>query len=133
MTRESHRTTTRVRYAETDGAGVVYHANYLLYCEIGRTEWLRSLGVPYRSVEDEGILLTVTEASLRFRKPARYDDPLVIETWLEALRRVRLVLGNRVLLGGSGEVLCDATITLASVDRNGRVVPLPDRVVAAVT
>ena len=70
----------RVRYAETDQMGVVYHANYLVWMEMGRVELCRSLGVSYRDMEAEGILLTVAEANCRYMAPARYDDEVSVMT-----------------------------------------------------
>jgi acyl-CoA thioester hydrolase len=69
----------RVRYAETDQMGVVYHANYLVWMEMGRVELCRALGVRYRDMEQEGILLTVAEAKCRYRAPARYDEEIVVQ------------------------------------------------------
>jgi acyl-CoA thioester hydrolase len=74
-------TRVRVRYADTDQMGVVYHANYLIWMEVGRVEYFRASGLRYRDLErDAGILLAVTEANLRYRSPARYDDEIVIRT-----------------------------------------------------
>ncbi len=79
----ANETTLRVRYAETDQMGVVYHSNYLIWMEVGRVELCRSLGVRYREMEQEGILLTVAEAGCRYHSPARYDDEVVVRTWIE--------------------------------------------------
>ena len=75
----------RVRYAETDQMGVVYHANYLIWCEIGRTDHIRAMGTPYRDIEKQGITLAVSEASMRFHASARYDDLIRVETTLISL------------------------------------------------
>jgi acyl-CoA thioester hydrolase len=80
----------RVRYEETDQMSVVYHANYLTWFEIGRTELIRSLGYPYRKIEEKGLLLPVTEAELKFKKPARYDDLVGIYTRVAQMSSVRL-------------------------------------------
>lgn len=72
--------TLRVRYQETDQMGVVYHANYLNWFEVGRTELIRELGMPYQTLEARGLLLPVIEADLKFRSPARYDDLVTIDT-----------------------------------------------------
>ena len=79
-------TTLRVRYAETDQMGVVYHGNYFAWFEVGRVELLRTLGYSYRSLEQEGCALPVVEVSCRYRRPARYDDLLTLETQIKALR-----------------------------------------------
>ncbi|WP_407871315.1 acyl-CoA thioesterase [Paenibacillus sp. P36] len=80
----------RVRYAETDQMGVVYHANYLNWFEIGRTELIRELGYPYRRIEEQGLLLPVVEADLKFKKPARYDDLVSVNTRVLEMTSVRL-------------------------------------------
>ena len=73
----------RVRYAETDQMGIVYYANYLVWMEIGRVEYCRAAGIRYRDMEQEdGILLTVAEASCRYASPALYDEEVVIRTWI---------------------------------------------------
>src|SRR3954454_1125136 len=83
--------TIRVRYAETDRMGLLHHANYLVYFEQGRTELLRSLGMSYRDLEDQGYLLVLTRAEVRYRRPARYDDLLTVRTTLARATLVKLV------------------------------------------
>lgn len=73
-------TTLRVRYSETDAMGLVYHGNYLVWFEMGRTEWLRSRGQSYREMEAEGMMLPVTEAHCEYKASARYDDELCVRT-----------------------------------------------------
>ncbi|SDC08890.1 acyl-CoA thioester hydrolase [Paenibacillus sp. UNCCL117] len=85
-----HNYEIRVRYQETDQMGVVYHANYLTWLEIGRTEMIRELGIPYERLEAQGLLLPVLEADLKFRQPARYDDRVTVYTRLESLTPMRL-------------------------------------------
>ncbi len=88
----------RVRYAETDQMGVVYHANYLVWFEVGRVEFIRKLGMDYRSMEQEdGIGIAVVDVSARYRYPARYDDELVIETRLLAARGAMVKFGYRIV------------------------------------
>src|SRR5918912_1824796 len=72
----------RVRYAETDQMGVVYHSHYLVWCEIGRTDHIRGLGMSYREMEEQGVTLAVAEASIRYTAPARSDDLLRVDTTL---------------------------------------------------
>lgn len=79
----SSETILRVRYAETDQMGVVYHSNYLIWFEVGRTELFRDLGIPYTIFEEQGLALAVVEASCRYRRPAKYDDELVVSTQVE--------------------------------------------------
>jgi len=80
---ESVSTQLRVRYAETDQMGVVYHANYIVWMEVGRVEYFRAQGIRYRDMEQEGILLVVVEAHCRYHSPARYDEEVSIRTWVE--------------------------------------------------
>lgn len=89
----------RVRYQETDRMGVVYHANYLNWFEIGRTELIRELGLPYRTLEEQGLLLPVTEAAVSFRAPARYDDLVVVHTRIEELSGLRVSFASEVRRG----------------------------------
>ncbi|OPH46789.1 thioesterase [Paenibacillus ferrarius] len=97
MTQEKwHHTQVRVRYAETDQMGVVYHANYLTWFEIGRTELIRGLGYPYRKIEDKGLLLPVVEAEVKFKKPARYDDLVSVYTRVIEISSVRLQFAYEV-------------------------------------
>lgn len=78
-----YETSFRVRYAETDKMGVVYYANYLIWMEVGRAEYCRAAGIRYRDMElDDGILLAVVEAHCRYLRPARYDEEIVVKTWV---------------------------------------------------
>lgn len=123
-------TTLRVRYAETDQMGVVYHGNYFAWLEIGRVELLRSLGFTYAALEKEGCGLPVVEASCRYRLPARYDDLLTIETVVKALRGSIVLFTYRVLRGQ--ELLAEAETKHVAVDREMRPRKLPEREHAAI-
>ncbi len=116
--------TVRVRYAETDRMGLLHHANYLVYFEQGRTELLRSLGLTYRDLEDQGYLLVLTKLEVRYRRPARYDDLLTVRTTAERVTAVRIDHRYEVLRDGL--LLAEGTSTLACVDRDGRPQALPD-------
>jgi len=83
--RLSSKTHVRVRYSETDQMGIVYHANYFVWFEVGRSELFRELDLPYTQFEEQGLGLAVIEASCRYRKPSRYDDDLVIVTELDKI------------------------------------------------
>jgi acyl-CoA thioester hydrolase len=85
-----HEFKIRVRYAETDQMGVVYHGNYAQYFEMGRVEWLRNLGVSYKSMEEAGIMLPVVSLTMNYKKPARYDDLLTIKTMLKKQDGVKI-------------------------------------------
>ncbi|WP_264559368.1 acyl-CoA thioesterase [Flavobacterium sp. N2270] len=80
----------RVRYAETDQMGVVYHGNYAQYFEMGRVEWLRNMGVSYKWMEDNGVMLPVVSLSMDYKKPARYDDVLTVKTIFKSQTSVKI-------------------------------------------
>ncbi|MBN6188011.1 acyl-CoA thioesterase [Aneurinibacillus sp. BA2021] len=98
-------TTIRVRYQETDQMQVAYHANYLVWFEVGRTEMIREMGFPYRRFEDLGFMLPVTEAHVTYKKSARYDDEVMIRTRVIRCEGVRLQLGYEALRLPEGELL----------------------------
>ncbi|MDQ7092711.1 thioesterase family protein [Desulfosporosinus sp. PR] len=95
------KTRLRVRYAETDQMGIVYHSNYLIWFEVGRTELFREIGLPYTRFEEQGLGLAVIEASCRYRKPARYDDELEIVTEIEKITTRSVAFSYQILRAGS--------------------------------
>jgi acyl-CoA thioester hydrolase len=97
----------RVRYAETDQMGVVYHSNYLIWFEVGRVEFIRQLGLNYKQMEEEGCGIAVVDLHVRYKAPARYDDELVIETRLLAARGAVVRFGYRILRVSDGLLLCE--------------------------
>ena len=115
----------RVRYAETDQMGVVYHSEYLVWCEIGRTEFIRALGLPYSEMERRGALLAVVDASLRYHAPARYDDLVRVETSLSSVKSRAITFDYLIKNVQSGARLVTARTMLVSLDRDGRSAPLP--------
>jgi acyl-CoA thioester hydrolase len=119
-----HTTLVRVRYGETDQMGVVYHPNYFLYFEAGRTELLRASGVVYSELERTGVYLVVTEARCRYRAAARYDQELRIVTRVESVTKVTVRFSYRVL-GPDGVLLAVGETELASVDRAKSPIRLP--------
>ena len=116
--------TIRVRYAETDRMGLLHHANYLVYFEQARTELLRSLGLTYKDMEDQGFLLVITKVEVHFRRPARYDDLLTIRTTVVKTTMVRI--DHRYEVFCEGRLVADGSSTLACVDRTGRPQVLPE-------
>jgi acyl-CoA thioester hydrolase len=116
--------TIRVRYAETDRMGLLHHANYLVYFEEGRTELLRQAGLAYKDLEDQGYLLVLTKAEVRYRRPVHYDDRLTLRTLVVRTTAVRI--DHRYELFRDGVLLAEGTTTLACVDRDGRPQALPD-------
>ncbi len=115
----------RVRYAETDQMGVVYHANYLIWCEIGRTDFIRALGTPYAQLERDGVMLAVSDAALRFHASARYDDAIRIYTRLTDVRSRAMTFAYRIVLAESNTQLVSGTTGLISLTREGRLASLP--------
>jgi acyl-CoA thioester hydrolase len=118
----------RVRYAETDQMGVVYHANYLVWCELGRTELIRVRGAPYAELERQGVRLAVSEATLRYHAPARYDDLVRVECWTEEVRSRAVTFSYLITRGredGSRERLVTARTALIALDHDGRPRKLP--------
>ena len=118
----------RVRYAETDKMGVVYYANYFVWFEVGRTDWLRHSGWSYRDMERDGYALPVMEAHCDFRQSALYDDELDIETEGELLSPVRVRFNYRVRRVADGKVLAEGHTVHASLDPGGRPRKLPEQV-----
>jgi acyl-CoA thioester hydrolase len=120
-------TEVRVRYAETDQMGVVYHANYLAWCDIGRTDLIRSLGgMTYAQLEKQGIALAVVEAHLRYIRPARYDDMIQIATRVTEVRSrvVRFDYDISVIDGGS---IATGFTTLVAMTPDGRGSCIPEQ------
>jgi len=118
----------RVRYAETDQMGVAYHANYLVWCEVGRTEFIRHLGVSYAEMEAAGVRLAVADAHLRYRAAARYDDEITITTRLTNARSRMVSFAYRLTRrrpDGGEELVADASTDLVSIDGQSRPITLP--------
>ncbi len=118
--------TTRVRYGETDQMGYVYHGNYAQYLEMGRLEWLRELGISYKEMEENGIMLPVYSLNLRFIKPAFYDDILTITTTIKKTPSVRIEFEYQIH-NQNGELINNAETTLVFIDmKSGRPVKCPN-------
>jgi acyl-CoA thioester hydrolase len=125
-----HEQSVRVRYEETDRMGVVYYSNYFVYFEVGRTELMRSLGVAYRSLEDEGIHLPVSEASCRYLGSLHYDDLALVETWISGLGKARITFDYRIsrLEGDRRAKVAEGSTTLACLSAEGRPRRFPETV-----
>jgi acyl-CoA thioester hydrolase len=127
-------TSVRVRYAETDGMGIAYHAEYLVWFEIGRTDWIREPGAAaseaagersYRQLEEAGYFLPVVEAAIRYHGPARYDDELTVRTALAHASRARVAFDYEVLRRADGQLLASGSSVHAVTDASGRACRLP--------
>jgi len=114
-----------VRYADTDRMGIAYHANYLVWFEVGRTEWLRESGWTYRQMEEGGVSLPVIEAHCEYRQPARYDDEIEISTAATVLSQVRVRFDYEARLSGSSTLAATGHTVHASLGTDGRPRRLP--------
>ncbi|MUH35317.1 acyl-CoA thioesterase [Zobellia amurskyensis] len=115
----------RVRYSETDQMGVVYHGNYAQYLEMGRVEWLRSTGISYKKLEENGIMLPVVSLSLNYKKSAFYDDLISVETRLKKTPSVKIEF-DYVIYNENREILVEANTVLVFVDmKNKRPIRCP--------
>ena len=121
---ERHDIPIRVRYAETDRMGLLHHANYFIYFEMGRTELLRERGFSYRDIEDAGHLLVIIDIGCKFKKPARYDDLLTLRTIVKRVTFVKIE--HRYELYRDGELLAEGHSVLACVDWEGKPQRLPE-------
>lgn len=119
-----HTVELRVRYDEVDPMGFVHHSNYLKFFEIGRTELLRACGGCYREMEEAGQLVVVVRVDCRYRKPARYDDLIQVRTRIDRVTAAKIIHQYAITRGE--EVLVDATVTLAVIDRNGNLQRVPE-------
>ena len=120
-------TRVRVRYAETDQMGVVYHANYLVWFEVGRVELMRQMGQDYKSMEQEGFGIAVVEANARYKSPARYDDELIVKTHIDHVRGSILRFAYGIYRAADDVLLCEGTTTHIVVDRSMKRTTLPPR------
>ena len=121
----AHTVEFRVRYAETDQMQVVYHSNYLIWCEIGRTEFIRALGTPYAELERQNVTLAVVEASLRFHAPARYDNLIRVMTTISEVRSRTITFDYVITNAETDERFVTASTKLASLTRDSRLTAIP--------
>ena len=108
--------------------GFVYHANYLIWLEMARTEHLRESGIAYKDLEAQGVFLTVTEARIRYRGPARYDDLVRVRCWVRELASRRVTFGYGVERAETGELLATAETSLIALDRHHALTRIPEHV-----
>jgi acyl-CoA thioester hydrolase len=120
----------RVNYSETDQMGFVYHANYLVWLDMARTEHLRRTGVTYKAMEEQGVFLTVTEAQIRYRQPARYDDLVRVRCWVRDLASRRVIFGYAVERAATDELLATAETALIALNRRHALARIPEHVIA---
>jgi acyl-CoA thioester hydrolase len=118
----------RVNYSETDQMGVVYHARYLVWLDIARTEHLRLSGMTYRELEASGLRLAVSSVSIRYRQPARYDDPVRIRCWVREVASRKVDFGYIVEHAEDGRLLATASTSLLALDTTMALTRLPEHV-----
>lgn len=124
---KKHTVQIRVRYNETDAMGFLHHSNYLCYFEVGRTELFRAQGGSYRRMEELGLYLVVAKIEIRYRRPARYDDLLLLET--EIARVTPAKLEHSYQMTRDAEVLAEASSVIACVNGKGEIQRIPDDLV----
>jgi acyl-CoA thioester hydrolase len=120
--------TVRVNYSETDQMGVVYHARYVVWLDMARTEHLRAAGMSYKDVEAMGVRLAVGELTIRYQQPARYDDLIRIRCWVRAMGSRRVLFGYSVEHADTGRRLATASTAMYSLNHEHRPTRLPDAV-----
>jgi len=107
----------RVRYAETDQMGVVYHGNYAVYFEMGRVEWLRNMNISYKTMENEGVMLPVVSLSMQYKRPAKYDDLLTVKTIFKSYSGVKIEFDYEIY-NDEKELLTTGNSILVFVDKS---------------
>jgi acyl-CoA thioester hydrolase len=122
----AHTVEFRVRYAETDQMQVVYHSNYLIWCEIGRTEFIRAVGTPYAELERQNVGLAVVEASMRFHSAARYDNLIRVTTTISDVRSRTVTFDYVITNAETGERFVTASTRLIALTRDSRLTTLPE-------
>jgi acyl-CoA thioester hydrolase len=122
----------RVRYAETDQMGVVYHANHFIWFEVGRVELLRQLGFSYRDMEEQDqCFIAVVDARCRYKAPAHYDDEIIVRTQLRGVRESVIHFGYELLRPGDGTLLAEGETTHVVTDAQMKMRPLPEKYMKA--
>jgi len=118
----------RVNYSETDQMGFVYHANYVIWLDMARTEHMRGTGMTYKALEDQGIYLAVTDLKIRYRQPARYDDLVRVRCWVRDIASRRVIFGYAVERAASADLLATAETSLIALDRRHALTRIPEHV-----
>lgn len=125
-------TRLRVRYAETDQMGVVYHSNHLIWFEVGRVELMRQMGFSYRDIErDEGCFIAVAEAKCRYKAPVYYDEEVIVKTRLKTVRSSVIVFSYELTRASTGALLAEGETTHIVTDSKMKVAALPDKYLSA--
>lgn len=120
-----HHHRIRVRYVESDQMGFAHHSAYVAWLEEARIEWLRALGLSYRELEAQGVLMPVIELGLTYRRSFRFDDEIALLTTAEVLGRTRVAFSTRFRLAGDEAVRAEGRVVIAAVARDGRPQRIP--------
>jgi acyl-CoA thioester hydrolase len=129
VARREHRHRIRVRYAESDQMGFAHHANYVVWLEEARIEWLRAVGLSYRELEAQGVLMPVIEVGITYKRSFRFDDDVELVTRAEVLGRTRVSFATRIQLHGEDSARAEGRVVIAAVNREGRPQRIPDDLV----
>ncbi len=131
MTSDNHvvnETRLRVRYAETDQMGVVYHSNHLIWFEVGRVELMRQLGFSYRDLErDDQRFIAVAEAKCRYRAPVYYDEEVIVRTWIKSVRESVVIFAYELVRAQGGTLLAEGETTHIVTDQTMKVAAFPEK------
>lgn len=125
-----HRTEIKVRYAETDKMGIVYYANYLVWFEVGRTEYLLEEGLDYRDVEKEGFFLAVVDARCSYKAPARYGDTIVVESWPTDVKLSSFKFNYKIIRKKDSLLLAEGSTTHVLIDKELKPRKIPEKIKA---
>ncbi len=119
--------TLRVRYAETDAQGIVYYANYFVWFEVGRVNYLREVGFDFREREKQGISFVIAEARCRYHASARFDDPILVRTWISQVRQRSFTFSYQVINQDTGALLAEGETVQVMMDpKTFKPIPIPD-------
>lgn len=128
-----HETGVKVRYAETDQMGIVYYANYLVWFEIGRTEYLLAEGLDYREVEKDGLFMAVVESHCAYKAPARYSDDVAILSWPSEVKNSSLKFNYKILRKKDGLLLAEGYTVHVLIDKDIKPRKIPEKIRALLT
>lgn len=127
---ESHSTEIRVRYKETDQMGIVYHSNYLVWMEVARVEYLRSRGHTYKQMESDGIFLPVKQVQVTYKTPARFDDIIIAEAYIDEYRKASIKIGYRMTRKSDGAEIAGGYTIHPFVNREGKILRFDEKLKA---
>lgn len=117
-----NKTSFKVRYVETDKMGIVHHSNYYPWFEIGRGEFIKETGISYKDMEEQGILMPLVESYCKYIVPAKYEDLVTIETWIETLSPAKVIFNYKVIREEDGVLLAKGSTTHAFVNSDFKII-----------